>query len=77
MELAPVATHITKYTKATLVSRDSSTTSASAISNALPHATHVANRFHVINNLMEAASDFLKLHIGKGVKFDVVDKNYI
>jgi transposase len=76
-ELAYVSTHLKKYTKAILVSRDRSTTYARAITNALPHATHIADRFHVINKLMEAVSDFLKMYIGKGVIFHVVEKNEI
>ncbi|WP_278336640.1 transposase [Clostridium gasigenes] len=76
-ELDPVSNPLKNYTNASLVSRDRSTTYASAINNSLPDAIHVADSFHIIHNLMEASSDFLKTYIGKGVKFDIVNTNKI
>lgn len=72
-ELKEVSEHLSNYSNVKIVSRDRSTTYAAAISTALPNATHVADRFHIIHNLMEASSDFLKGYIGKGIKFDKID----
>lgn len=43
-----------------MVSRDRSTTYAKAIKEALPNATQVADRFHIIHNFFDGICDFLK-----------------
>ncbi|MEQ8199524.1 MAG: ISL3 family transposase [Clostridiaceae bacterium] len=72
--LDEVIAHLKLYKHAKIVSRDRSTTYAKAIKDALPEATQVADRFHIIHNFLESAADFLKRYIGKSIKI-VVENN--
>lgn len=66
--LDEVTNHLRLYKNAKIVSRDRSTTYAKAIKDALPKATQVADRFHIIHNFLEGICDFLKSYIGKAIK---------
>jgi transposase len=71
--LPEVTTHLKLYKNAKVVSRDRSTTYAKAIKDALPNATQVADRFHIIHNFLEGVCSFFKRYIGKSIK--VVKEN--
>ncbi len=49
-----------RYPQIKLVSRDGSITYASAIGEALPKAKQVSDRFHLIKNLLDAVSQYIK-----------------
>ncbi|WP_261854154.1 ISL3 family transposase [Clostridium folliculivorans] len=66
--LDEVTQHLKLYKNAKIVSRDRSTTYAKAIKDALPNATQVADRFHIVHNFLESICDFLKKYIGKAIK---------
>jgi Transposase and inactivated derivatives len=66
--LDEVTKHLKLYKNAKVVSRDRSTTYAKAINDALPNATQVADRFHIIHNFLDGICDFLKKYIGKSIK---------
>lgn len=70
--LDDVVEHLKLYKNVKVISRDRSTTYAKAIKDALPKASQVADRFHIIHNFLEGACDFLKRYIGKCIK--IVEK---
>lgn len=74
--LEEVTEHLKLYKNVQLVSRDRSTTYAKAIKEAIPNATQVADRFHIIHNFFEGISDFLKRYIGKALKI-IIDENNV
>ena len=51
---------LNNYPQIKLVSRDGSITYASAIGEALPKAKQVSDRFHLIKNLLDAVSQYIK-----------------
>lgn len=75
--LDEVTKHLKLYKNAKIVSRDRSTTYAKAIKDALPNATQVADRFHIVHNFLEGICDFLKKYIGKAIKITKDKENEI
>lgn len=72
--LDDVVEHLKFYKNVKVISRDRSTTYAKAIKYALPKASQVADRFHIIHNFLKGACDFLKRYIDKCIKI-VEEKN--
>jgi transposase len=59
-ETADVAVWLKEYPNLVLVSRDGSTTYANAISIAHPDAYQVSDKFHLIKNLIERATQYFQ-----------------
>jgi len=59
-ETADVAVWLKEYPNLVLVSRDGSTTYANAISIAHPNAYQVSDKFHLIKNLIERATQYFQ-----------------
>ena len=62
------------YTNLTLVSRDGSITYRNAITEALPKAKQVSDRFHLLKNLTSYAKEYLKKQLGVRIRIEVDDK---
>jgi DNA-binding NarL/FixJ family response regulator len=63
-----VKTWLTDYPSIAIVSRDGSNAYRNAISEALPDAVQVSDRFHLLKNLIDYSKEYLKKEIGKNVK---------
>lgn len=72
--LDDVVEHLKLYKNVKVISRDRYTTYVKAIKDALPKASQVADRFHIIHNFLEGSCYFLKRYIGKCIKI-VEEKN--
>ena len=57
-----------KFKEAVSVTRDFSKTYKAAISEALPEAAQIVDRFHILKNLTEDVQDYLKRKVGDKIK---------
>jgi len=62
-EKEPVAEWLKQHPSIQMVSRDGSISYASAISEALPHAQQVADRWHILKGLFDALKESVNQHI--------------
>lgn len=63
-----VAAMLRKFKEAVSVTRDFSKTYKAAISEALPEAAQIVDRFHILKNLTEDVQDYLKRKVGDKIK---------
>ena len=68
-----------KHNRIRLVARDRDSAYASAVSEVFPHAVQVADRFHLIKNILDRAKEIVKTVVPDKVFFaggEVIDKQY-
>jgi len=67
-EAGDVKQWLKAYPNISVVSRDGSTTYRNAITEALPEAVQVSDRFHLIKNLVDYSKDYLRKELSTNIK---------